>query len=1499
MQQTYKHSFTDSKMQKDLDSRLVSPREYRDAVNVAVSRSEGADVGALENILGNEFISALQYPGATIDTRFFIIGWYINEDQDYIYTFVTNYKDNSATKLDNPASPLAYCSIVETNTKTGNSQVLVTGSFLNFSENSPINHVDLIEDLLFWTDNRNQPRQINVTKARSNVNYYIQEEDVSVAKYYPYDPIKIKREYTLTNCIYVEQNLDKRVAPLGAAGYDAWYNYFILEDNPSQDVIDEFVDNIGSKGYVEDSNGDRFEFKVAFFQQDGYNPTNAGVALDAGFLPAPFDSADNTPGNPDRRYLLFIDRDLDNTKFPTWNEVDPVIKQYKFKIVLFSQNAKDISRAWDDYDQFKLTVTNQLGAVTQFVDSTATCSSLIPSLFYFGTRSRPNNDNLATPNYWSAWNQPPANTAIGTFTPFRTVNAFPTNTAASPVNPQDAYVRMTHPKIPDTDYVVAALILNAPGVSGGPGVLNITTSKYTSLRDGIFDATFGGLNAEYGITTGDQISFSLPNKFFKQDFPGDPAFLDDKFVRFSYRFKFDNNEYSLLSPFTQNVFIPKQGGYFQKTIGANKQKASLNDFLSQEQQAGENTIVEFLTNEITEVALDIPLPCPANELGNKLKVSEIEIVYKESTALALKVVETLDVQDYNSVTTNFISYKYQSRRPIKVLPDSVISRVYDKVPIRAATQASAGNRIIYGNFIDAHTSPLTLDYLVGVSAKFTPAFKQYNASDIAYPNHTLKQNRTYQVGIVLQDKYGRSSDVILSSVRDRSYEEKTGPFANNPIVFGGSTVYTPYFDSVTEKLTSIASVPASQNPRAGIVDWPGNSLKILFANTIPNVITSNDGYPGLYSNVKTALEFASAGGVNINNLNSLRFNSAIGDISLVSVGNYVSYTLSGTRYEFEVGAIDLTNNILWVANNASYSFVQPAATDMVTILERNELGFYSYKVVVKQTEQEYYNVYLPSILNGAPIIKPFKLDVSGLTGVGIVNNTAVNPAAEPKTFLLLEGMNFTISGIEYTITNILNNDNFTYSPATSFTANPNTEFFTKSSKNMINVTTLLTDNANKVPPGLIETTPVQQQYSPSNTTLYPRVAIQEGYAPSGLYYTSVNQNIPIFPGRRDMKVRAVGNFFALNTDATTAGLYEAQSDPPSANIENIFKLGRDAETALPDSIEPLVFSAYETNPTKSALEIFWETGTTGLIEDLNEAILGADDVVFDLSTGSSPWNESLNITGSISSLRLLVFTVRNNSAGIIPPASFSNCVLKNITNQDGTVSYPTDGSNTPITLYTQAGVANTKVDASLSASQFGISLDPRGNLFYSQTLVNNFLNFVFECSISNPLENTYGFPLSFTLRNQAPNSNYGEPSNPNISITNNSGINETREGAVPAAGSWSNNTICGTLGANNGSNNANTPQAFEELSWTMEVRDPSSGGYYNFFDKHQGLEIANYSNPNFPPQLNGKILQVDDVKDAGGQPLSVNPLPLRISVTDMNGSGLKTTISEMNITFIF
>ena len=41
-----RNNFIKSKMNKDLDSRLVPPGEYRDALNVSVSKSEGPDVGA-------------------------------------------------------------------------------------------------------------------------------------------------------------------------------------------------------------------------------------------------------------------------------------------------------------------------------------------------------------------------------------------------------------------------------------------------------------------------------------------------------------------------------------------------------------------------------------------------------------------------------------------------------------------------------------------------------------------------------------------------------------------------------------------------------------------------------------------------------------------------------------------------------------------------------------------------------------------------------------------------------------------------------------------------------------------------------------------------------------------------------------------------------------------------------------------------------------------------------------------------------------------------------------------------------------------------------------------------------------------------------------------------------------------------------------------------------------------------------------------------------------
>ena len=62
-----KNAFIKSKMNKDLDSRLLPSGEYRDGQNIQVSKSEGEDVGALENAVGNTLPVDSTSTGASVD----------------------------------------------------------------------------------------------------------------------------------------------------------------------------------------------------------------------------------------------------------------------------------------------------------------------------------------------------------------------------------------------------------------------------------------------------------------------------------------------------------------------------------------------------------------------------------------------------------------------------------------------------------------------------------------------------------------------------------------------------------------------------------------------------------------------------------------------------------------------------------------------------------------------------------------------------------------------------------------------------------------------------------------------------------------------------------------------------------------------------------------------------------------------------------------------------------------------------------------------------------------------------------------------------------------------------------------------------------------------------------------------------------------------------------------------------------------------------------------
>ena len=134
-------------MNKDLDERLLPDGQYRDALNVEVSASEGAGVGAIENILGNTNVS-----GLTLTVAAKTIGAIADEANNCIYWFVADTSFDYVFRY-NEITGVAATLLKDTK-----------GRVLNFDSGYLITGVNIIDDLLFWTDNLNPPRRLNVKR---------------------------------------------------------------------------------------------------------------------------------------------------------------------------------------------------------------------------------------------------------------------------------------------------------------------------------------------------------------------------------------------------------------------------------------------------------------------------------------------------------------------------------------------------------------------------------------------------------------------------------------------------------------------------------------------------------------------------------------------------------------------------------------------------------------------------------------------------------------------------------------------------------------------------------------------------------------------------------------------------------------------------------------------------------------------------------------------------------------------------------------------------------------------------------------------------------------------------------------------------------------------------------------------------------------------------------------------------------------------------------------
>ena len=253
-----KNNFLKGKMNKDLDDRLIPKGEYREAQNIIISESEGSDVGAVENILGNKIPYNDTLTTGNTGSNTDIIGYVRDVKNNRIIFFITNF-DGDATsqdirtmaKADNLGSTITgsgsysadthYCGIYMYRGDQQDVKKLVTGAWLNFSKNHLITGVNILEDMLFWTDNYNQPRKINIDKAFNNYNsasdqYYLYEEQVSVAKIAPWQPIR------LTDCgqLFIGDGDDKTFTlttdyfstlPSAESEFDVYVNGYKIHAN--------------------------------------------------------------------------------------------------------------------------------------------------------------------------------------------------------------------------------------------------------------------------------------------------------------------------------------------------------------------------------------------------------------------------------------------------------------------------------------------------------------------------------------------------------------------------------------------------------------------------------------------------------------------------------------------------------------------------------------------------------------------------------------------------------------------------------------------------------------------------------------------------------------------------------------------------------------------------------------------------------------------------------------------------------------------------------------------------------------------------------------------------------------------------------------------------------------------------------------------------------------------------------------------------------------------
>ena len=502
--------------------------------------------------------------------------------------------------------------------------------------------------------------------------------------------------------------------------------------------------------------------------------------------------------------------------------------------------------------------------------------------------------------------------------------------------------------------------------------------------------------------------------------------IRDKFVKFGYRYVYDNNEVSLISPFTQTCFLPGKG----KDINHGSFKTGQAGLITQAEAMATQkaTVMDVFQNMVNRVHLFIDLPSEEN----KNNAASADAGVKDSSL-------TVDGHMVGAASSN------QSIHSIGIPGTGQASGVIDntatmltargdKYTVASITEAAdlgdtttiTFNEEIPANLGIFHNEKLYFFKPLDENGDTDPNYYKYtNPLKIKRVEIVYAESDSPAVKIVDTIKIPTGETSLNNIIKHRAEPSSD---AKAKLKFGIEYVYDSTKPIKTLPESDITRVADIVPMKAAAQEVSGN--RIIYGNfklnrPITNLIERKDNisvtsrdqeeYNSQYllHSVKQAREYS------VGLVLSDRYGRQSTVFLPTANTTYVTpRDTSSTPITPVVNGGSFDKNNRW--NGTALNIDFGATITDVYDKNTNPLGWYSYKVVVKQAQQEYYNVYVPSLIDNIADTGVTSSKSSFITLFGdninkvprdIIDGSLDNQIASSKTKLLPRILNVDSTGI--------------------------------------------------------------------------------------------------------------------------------------------------------------------------------------------------------------------------------------------------------------------------------------------------------------------------------------------------------------------------------------------------------------------------------------------------------------------------------------------------------